>query len=297
MARNYPRKQTVFIFFICLIIVFGTSVLVNGWPSTKKRVSFKNPSEKTLVVSNNNETSTTENAEAEWEKSFFDEQAKVSVKNTKTASASNAKESLNPTDLFGRNFFTKYAELRRSGLTSNAGAVDAVALDLINQSLTGIKGPANYSPKDISTTYKSDTETTRLYAQNLMSILSDWMPEVNEVVIATQALESGDMDKLKAIDSIIVGYKTAVNRLKSTIVPESLALPHLDLINGISMQIFNAESLRDADKDPLTALAAISLEVKSLEAIAVSIGKMQNAFSLAGITFVVPTSGSILQSR
>jgi hypothetical protein len=101
------------------------------------------------------------------------------------------------------------------------------------------------------------------------------------------------MNELKKIDPIIAGYKTAKTRLLATVVPDTLALPHLDLINGISMQIFNAESLRNSDKDPLTALAAVSLEVKSLETIAVAIRKMQNSFVLSGITFVLPTSGSI----
>lgn len=294
MARNYPRKQTVYIFFICLIMVFGTSVLVNGWPSTKKQVSFNNPSSNTTIIANDTQKL---DAEAEWQKSFFDDQAKVSVKNAKETKTPVSSEKLNPTDLFGRNFFTKYTELRQSGLSSNANVVDSIANDLINQSLSGIKGPNVYSLKDIKTTYKSDTETTKLYAQNLMSTLGAWMPEVNEVEIVTSALESGNMDQLKKIDTIVLGYKKALDKLKTTIVPDNLTIPHLDLINGISMQIFNAESLRNSDKDPLTGLAAISLEVKSLEAIANAIGRMQTIFASSGITFVTPQSGSILQSR
>ena len=295
MAGNYPRKQTLFIFFICLILVLGTAIFVNGFPSTKKQVSYKNDSNKTVVVANDN---TEVSGSPEWEKSFFDEQEKVSVKNTKNLEkVAPAKENLNPTDLFGRNFFTKYTELRQSGLTNNTSAVNNAVSELIGESLTGIKGPTMYTLKDIKSTTNVDTESVRQYAQNLMSILGDWMPAKNEVEILTSALESGDMEKLKEIDKIVVGYKTALNRLKATDVPETLALPHLNLINGISMQIFNAESLRNADKDPLTGLAAISLEVKSLETIALAIGKMQNIFSLAGISFVTPTSGSILQSR
>ncbi len=295
MAGNYPRKQTLFIFFICLILVLGTSIFVNGFPSTRKQVSYKNDSKKTVVVTSDN---TGVSDSAEWEKSFFNEQEKVSVKNTKDLEkVTPAKEKLNPTDLFGRNFFTKYTELRQSGMTNNTSAVNSAVSQLIGESLEGIKGPTMLSLTDIKSSTNTDTESIRQYAQSLMSILGDWMPAKNEVEILTSALESGDMEKLKEIDKIIVGYKTAQNRLKATVVPETLALPHLDLINGISMQIFNAESLRNADKDPLTGLAAISLEVKSLETIAEAVGKMRNAFSLAGISFVVPSSGSILQSR
>lgn len=294
MARNYPRKQTAFIFIICLIIVFGASVAVNGWPSTKKQVSFKNSAEKTVVTVDNAPDIT---GEAEWKKTFFEKDTNISVKGVKEANSPTLTEKLTSTDLFGRSFFTKYAELRRSGLTGNANAVDTISNQLISETLTGIKNPTTHSLKDIKTTYKSDTETIRKYAENLMTILGDWMPEVNEVEIVTTALESGNMDELKKIDSIIAGYKTAKTRLLGIIVPDTLALPHLDLINGISMQIFNAESLRNSDKDPLTGLAAISLEVKSLETIANAIGRMQTIFASTGITFVTPQSGSILQSR
>ncbi len=294
MARNYPRKQTAFIFIICLILVFGTSVLVNGWPSTKKQVSFKNASEKTAITAIDIPDVS---GESEWKKTFFEKDTNISVKGAKETKSTAPTEKLTPTDLFGRSFFTKYAELRRSGLSNNANAVDTISNQLISETLTGIKNPTTYSLKDIKTTYKSDIETTRKYAEGLMAILGDWMPEVNEVEIVTTALESGDMNELKKIDPIIAGYKTAKTRLLATVVPDTLALPHLDLINGISMQIFNAESLLNADKDPLTALAAVSLEVKSLETIAVAVGKLKNAFALAGITFVVSPSSSSSQSR
>ncbi len=293
MARNYPRKQTLFIFFICLILVFGTSVLVNGWPSTKKQVSYNNFSEKTIVVAND---AVADTSEQEWQKNFFND-TQVNTKGAKDVQQAKVSEKLTPTDLFGRNFFTKYTELRQSGLSDNANAIESVANDLINQSLSGIKGANLYTLKDINTTYKSDIETTKKYAEDLMLVLSKWMPAVNEVEIVTNALESGDMDLLKQIDPIIVGYKNAINKLKAMTVPDVLALPHLDLINGISMQIFNAESLRNADKDPLTSLAAVSMEVKSLETIANAIGRMQTIFANTGITSVTPQSGSILQSR
>jgi hypothetical protein len=291
MAGNYPRKQTLFIFFICLILVLGTAIFVNGFPSTKKQVSYKNDSNKTVVVANDN---TEVSGSPEWEKSFFDEQEKVSVKNTKNLEkVTPAKENLNPTDLFGRNFFTKYTELRQSGLTNNTSAVNNAVSELIGESLTGIKGPTMYTLKDIKSTTNINTESIRQYAQNLMSILGDWMPAKNEVEIATNALETGDMEKLKEIDLIITNYKIALNRLKATIVPETLALPHLDLINGISMQVFNAESLRKVDEDALTAIAAISLELKSLQVIANATKQMKVIFDLSGINFVSQQSETI----
>jgi hypothetical protein len=130
-----------------------------------------------------------------------------------------------------------------------------------------------------------------------VKILKETMPEKNEAEIAMIAFESGDMSILKTIDVVTTGYKNAVSKLLTTPVPQVLAQYHLDLINGLSSQVFNARSLRNSDKDPLTGLAAIGMEIKNLKSIANAIAGMQNVFTEQGITFVLPASGSVLQSK
>jgi len=295
MAGNYPRKQTVIIFVICLFFVLGTSFLVNGLPSTKSKVMYQNTSILPQVIANDLSV----DPGTEWQKAFLDPKASVKLASTSVVADKTKikEEPLNPTGLLGRNFFTKYVQLRQSGLTTDTNAVNAVATQVINDGISSIKGPVSYSVKDIKVLKNSDLVVTKKYAEDLVKILKDTMPEKNEAEIAMMAFDSGDMSILKTIDVVITGYKNAVSKLLITPVPQILAQYHLDLINGLSSQIFNARSLRNSDKDPLTGLAAIGMEIKSLKSIANAIAGMQNIFAEKGITFVLPASESVLQSK
>lgn len=293
MARSYPRKQTFIIFIICLFFVIGTSFLVNGLPSTKNRVAYQNTTVQPKIITNSNYIET----DNDWQKAFLDTKNNVKINSSTIIEDKTKEQPLNPTELLGRNFFTKYVQLRQSGLTTDTDAVNTITTQIISDGLSSIKGPNSYTAKDIKILSGSDIAIIKKYAEDLMKILKDSMPAKNEAEIAMIAFESGDMSILQEIDKIITGYRNAVNKLIATPVPQILAQSHLDLINGLSNQVFNAQSLRNSDKDPLTGLAAIGMEIKSLQAIANSMAKMQRIFTEQGIVFVLPSSGSILQSR
>lgn len=293
MARSYPRKQTFIIFIICLFFVIGTSFLVNGLPSTKNRVAYQNTTIQPKIITSSNYIET----DNDWQKAFLDTKNSIKINSSIIAEDKTKEQPLNPTELLGRNFFTKYVQLRQSGLAADTGAVNTITTQIISDGLSSIKGPNSYTAKDIKILSGSDITIVTKYAEDLMKILKDSMPAKNEAEIAMIAFESGDMSILQEIDKIITGYKNGVNKLIATPVPQILAQSHLDLINGLSNQVFNAQALRNSDKDPLTGLAAIGMEIKSLQAIANSMAKMNKIFTEQGIVFVLPSSGSILQSR
>jgi hypothetical protein len=295
MAKTYPQKQTLVIFIVCVIFVAGTATYIYGWPSTKNSIKYRNSSIQPQIVTNNTSTG----PESDWQNQFIDGKASTTFRyDPVTQKNPKAGVPINPTEELGRDFFTKYVELRQSGLNTDAKTVDNVATQLIKESASKISKPKAYTSKDITIVpVGTGVNATKIYAENLVGILKSWMPVKNEAEIAMEAFEAGDMTLLKGIDTVIAGYKNAVTRLLETPVVQPLAESHLDLINAISMQTFNAQGLRNSDTDPLTGLAAISLEVKSLEAIATAIGKMQSYFASSGIVFNLPVSGSILQSQ
>jgi hypothetical protein len=295
MAKTYPHKQTLAIFIVCFIFVTGIAIYIYGWPSTKNAVKYRNSNLEPQVATNNTNFGTS----SDWQKQFIDTKASTTFKyDPVTQKNIEVEVPLNPTEALGRDFFTKYVELRQSGLNNDQKAVDTVATQLIKEGVAKVSQPKSYTSKDIVIIPVGTTvDATKLYAENLVKILKSWMPVKNEAEIAMEAFEKGDMDLLKGIDPIILGYKTALTKLLATPVVQPLAESHLDLINAISLQAFNAKGLRNSDEDPLTGLAAISLEIKSLEAIATAIGKMQSHFASSGIVFNLPISGSILQSQ
>jgi len=289
-----PRKQTVFVFFVSAIVVASAFVYVYGLPGFGQ-ISYAN----TAKVAQNNAVKPIANppaADSGWQKQFLNNGNSNAFKAPSNRQpTANDRQPLTATDLLGRNFFEKYAELRQAGLTTDTAAVGNASSDVISQSLAGVGEPKTYSLKDISVIADNDA-ATRAYAENLMNILKSWLPATNEAEIAMNAFDKSDMSILAQIDPIIAGYRSALNKLLGTPVTQDLAQDQVDLLNGISMQLWNAEALRKADSDPVSALAAINLEVKSLETVSTAIGDFQNYFARAGISFVPPASGSILQS-
>lgn len=293
MAKVYPRPQTLLIFVLCLIVVGTTAFYMNGW-TFKNRVAFDQKSSLNPISIGNQAPIS---ASTDWQKQFYD--GKTDSQAFKPAKAATKvvlkEEPLTPTDQVGRNFFTKYVQLRQAGLNNDSQSVTAAVNQVIAEGIASVPTPKVYSDKDIHVVNESPI-VIKTYAEDLLNILKSSMPATNESEIALNAYEKGDMSALKDLDPIIASYKAGLNRLLSTPVPQSLAGYHLDLVNGLSMQIFNAQSLRRSDTDPVTGLAAINLEVKSLQAISTAVANMQNYFASAGVSFVLPVTGNLLQN-
>ncbi|MFA6295258.1 MAG: hypothetical protein WC666_02420 [Candidatus Paceibacterota bacterium] len=295
MSTSYPRKQTAFILLICIIAVTAVAFYVHNTSVKNEPLNIQ-----PAIVNTDEKQDETIVVNTDWKKTFFDigtstGSFKTPAKATKTPTI---EKNLTPTDILGMSFFSKYVELRQLGLNNDPQAIDAFSSQIIADSMANIAKPKVYSSKDIQIiSAENNIVVVKSYAETLMNIFKLGMPEKNEAEIAMNAFEKGDMTLLKDIDPIILGYQSTLNRLISTPVPQPIAQYHLDLLNALSLQMFNAKSLRNSETDPVTALAAVSMEVKSLQAISEAIAGMQNYFTTSGIVFVLPVSGSILQSK
>ena len=235
----------------------------------------------------------------DWQKQFFTDKAggSYTVASSSIGTNSNPTE-LTATDVLGRDFFTNYMQLRSAGLTQDQQSVDNMAQNLIARDVAAAATPHIYNISDIKTDNNPDTlDASALYATKLMQILQAYMPKQNEAEIAMSALDSNDPEALKAIDQNILGYQAAVSALLATPVPNEMSQYHLDLINGLSIELFNSEALRRVNTDPVKAIAAVSLEAQGLQSISISLGNIQYYLSSVGVNFKTPASGSILQSN
>ena len=278
MAILHPRKQTLFIFVICLAIVLVAGLYM--YDQNQSKVSILN----NVSISSSTEYANIPiSTNTDWKKSFYD--ASTTNNSYKTTKNNvNKIETLTDTDQFGREFFAKYMELRQSGLTNNQDALNAAANEIIQKTAVLNQNPKTYGVSNIIVQTDYSVNALKVYAEKLISILK-MFPDESEATIALNAFEQGDLSLLKKIDPVISNYKTMLNELTKTPAPKPLAQYHLDLINGLSTQIFNAESLRTSDKDPLRGLAAVSLEVSGLKSVYTALGEMQTYFSSIGITF------------
>lgn len=255
MAMFYPRKQTFMIFIICAIAVL---VVIYYAPTNKNRVSnslsTKNSATNIKVSSNE----TLPNNE-DWRKQFMNAStSKINVTNTLDNGAKKIVE-LTDTDIFGRNFFTTYMELRNSGLTKNEKVITTATQNLIEESLADEERPRVYRNDDIKIIQATDINTLIQYGTTFYDVINTYGSDQynNEAEIAGQALESQDMSLLKKLDPLIANYNKAISILTTMPVPKSVTTYHLELLNGFSIALSNATAFKSLDKDPMKSVVAV----------------------------------------
>jgi hypothetical protein len=278
MPMPYLRKQTIVIFVICLIAVAGTVAY------TEKNRAPKQNSEEKIV--NTKIIQPTIATNSDWKKTFSESTVKTpSLKNGTTTAGKDQPEVLNETDRLGREFFMKFAQLKQAGLTTDSEAVKKAADQLAENTLANLPTPKIYQLTDIKISIKTDIESQKNYANAVSNTLNLYIPAQNEAEILLNAFEKNDMKLLAGIDPIISKYRSAVTNLLLVPVPQILVQYHLELLNGLSIQLFNSQTLRKADINPVPSLAALKLEVQGLELIAQAVSEMQSYFTLNKIEF------------
>ncbi|MEI6396547.1 MAG: hypothetical protein WCO48_00515 [Candidatus Taylorbacteria bacterium] len=281
-------RQTIVVSVICLLIVVATLVIVYGFPGNNPANNGVVADATASLASQNMSTST------DWQKSFYE----VSGTSTKpygadlaaTTNSGSSTEILTNTDILGRNFLTVYSQMHQAGIESDSQTVSTVANKLASNSLAGVGSPNIYYGNDIKIVADSSANAGT-YAKSLSVILSGSIPSENEAVIADNAFQKNDMTILKKIDPVIAGYNKTIKSLLATPVPQSASQYHIDLVNGFSMQVYNATALRHVDSDPVLSLAAIGQVIPALQRISTALVNLQRYFNTSGVTFIAPTPG------
>jgi hypothetical protein len=272
----YPRKQTFMIFAICALVVGGVAFYVRG-QSLGQNSALSMSKEAASVTADNSPL-----PETDWKNQFLDSATSSAFKTPAETSKTTKSEDLTATDKLGSGFFTKFAELSKAGLSNDPKIASNVMGQLASSVVADMPNPETYSLADIrSTGY--DKGALIAYEKALTNIFAKYLPKDNEALIADQATADGDMSKLSQIDPVIAGYKAIVTNLLKLPAPKPLAQQHLDLVNGFSIALYNAESLRHLDTDPVRGLAAISLEIGGLQNISAAASSIKTYLTSAGI--------------
>ena len=279
---SYPRRQTLVIFAVCAVALIVVALY-------KYRTASSAPSaasaEENVVVSAAPTTTPALSDDTDWKKAF--EQggsASSGAFNTGSSADSNSDASLTPLDVLGRNFLTQYATLKQNGLTQDPATVDDVMSQVASQSIAGMATPKVYASADIQTIPTSPA-ATRQYGKDINAIFARDLPSQNEAILAQKAFDDNEMSELTAIDPVINGYQAMLNDLLALPVPQPLATDHLALINGVSIALYNAQSFRHMDTDPVRGMAAVSLELAGLQGMSSALTNIQDYFVSSGIAF------------
>lgn len=279
MALFYPHKQTLVIALVCAIIVGSAAYLAfkdssSGQPADSQPIVKADSVESAPIPDN-----------GDWQKQFFANATSTFSAGSASAKASVSGAPLTATDILGEEFFSRYMQVRQAGLTNDPDIMNSVGSQLMSDSLGSIDAPQPFPLSSIRVVTAADDATLQKYASSLGTILAIYIPDQdhNEATLAEQALEQGNIDALATIDPIIANYKAALQALMAMPVPKPLASYHLNLMNGIAVSLFNAESLRHVDKDPVKGMAAIGLEVQGLQFMSDAVAAIQQYLSSYGI--------------
>lgn len=255
----YPRTQTVVIFSVSTVVVIAVAVYVYGGSFLN---IFKSKTPKmadTEVISGIPKDQLVETAS--WKDTFFnvtDENNSYNTATAKNTSSVKNSEPVTATDIFGREFFSKFMTLRQAGMISNSDAQEALVKQIVDSGQLIIDGPKVYTVADLHIATNEDNASRQAYANAIAHTMKSHQPSENEAIIAKDALETGNDSRLSDIDPIVAAYNAVRSDLLNTPVPPSAVQYHLNLVNGMSEALANAVSLRNTLTDPLQTLATLS---------------------------------------
>lgn len=256
----HPQKQTVIIAVVCALAVAGAAFYVFRLSpgSSAGQAAFKAADIAAQPQS--------ELPSGDWQKQFL---GSTTTKSSDFVAPGQAQAApslrMTDTEQLSQAFLLKYASLKQAGLINDQQTVANVMGQVATQNIDSIASPRTYAYADIVTA-PDDTAATAAYGSVIADLFVNALPRENEAVIATKAFDDNDMSELAQIDPIIVAYKSMISRLLATPVPKRLTQYHLNLLNGLSICAYNAESLRHMDTDPLKSLKAVSLELTGIDA-------------------------------
>jgi hypothetical protein len=282
----YLRAKTVITLIICVAAVGGVAAYVYGdfWgPKNLEKTAG------TAAISGSSHTINDLVETAGWKETFYnvtDEDIKgFEIHGAQNISTLSVDEDLTATDIFGREFFSKYLMVRQTGMVSDPNTTQALVDQVLQDSALVTDTPRVYTQNDLTINIQEDDASREAYAHTVAHILINDRPTENEALIAKEALTNGDLERLADIDPIIATYASIRSDLLHTPVPASLADYHLDLVNGVSEALANAVALRNAGTDPLQSLNAVARYPGTESKIFYTILDLRTYFNEYGITF------------
>lgn len=275
MAIYYPHKQTALILLVCVLAIGGT------WFYVRSQSSYGDGQKADTVTLNVDRgliVSASSTPPTDWQKDFFG----AGGSTVTTLNSSKTKQvdegPLTITDQMGREFFTKYIQLRQANLLGNKDIVDQTSQDLVTATINA-SAPRVYSSADIRIIDISKGDYLERYSQSITDIINTYGFERGESSILQEFNKTSDARVLKNIDPIIKVYKQMVASLLSTQVPAAMQDNHLSILNSVSAIESAAEDLRHADTDAVRTLSGIGKHVKGVTKLLDTIVVVNNELS------------------
>lgn len=200
---------------------------------------------------------------------------------------------LTPTDQVARDFFARYMELNQAGLAEDKSSQLALIEDVIKNGIV-LSKPKQFTTKDVVVGKDDSKEAILKYGNDLGAIFIKYHnPKArNEMAILKESLEREDPDLLKEIIPIAASYKNMLTAILKLPVPPTLSVNHVDLINGLSILSFVAESLLKVENDTLSGIQGTSVYLTGFNTMNLAFNRLKSAFAAHSIVYASTEPGS-----
>jgi hypothetical protein len=258
-----PTKKTLYILIACILAVSSIYIAKNQTTKTFGLVNLETSSgTSTKNLSQNNETSTNSNVEAQ----------------TTNTTAGNE----NLTESFSKSLFAKYYTAN-----GNTGINEADSQSLINEAVEAYKSldlgnTAHYALGDLKILSSTD--------ENLRNFINSFVTKEETCIYNVKNTAKTTEDPIKTGNL----YKKCADELSKIPITQELNMPYLSLLNAHYLMGEKIYALEEAKADPLKALAIIK-QISEIEQEKTALYQNISDFiKKSGIIFTTEEAGSKL---
>jgi hypothetical protein len=289
---KYPSSKNLILLIVAVLVIIG-AFLISEYESraTQQNTSGENneSSQNQLIIATTTMYNTPIVSQGNWQKTLVSAFGTSSTwtNGVINSNLSTAEATLTPTDIFGEDFFSKYAQYEQAGADLTDPDTQQQFIGQVMSDGTYIPTPQTY---DISSlTLSADNSTTAIiaYATNLQTIFeNDLGPsQPDELTIVQESLDNNDPSILKQLDPIIASYTLLLKDLLAMRVPESMADMHINLVNALSEVLFADQGFTQTYTDGLTSIQGLSEYKNGIQDLSDSLTTILHYFNTNDIPF------------
>jgi hypothetical protein len=283
------RFKNIFVLFICILAVFLTLLYTrnkqNGGNTAQNSISVTNTKTPNKLPEN-----------SEWKKDFFTGSVTTNKADQKSSKSTNVEKPLTLTDKLGREFFTKYVELKQQNLADDQKTVASAMEQTLANALSDIPQIKKYTLNQLNITNTNDKESIKSYANSIGLVFIELWPTTDPAQITNEAFESGNVKLLKNIEPLTISYDKIVKRLLIIPVPKILASDHLDILNSASSLLNISQGLRSVEADPTKAIIALNDYQNTMDTLKYALINLNTYFKSYGLYFGDSEPGNVFST-
>lgn len=282
------RFKNIFVLLVCILAIFLTLLY------TKAKTNISAGNSNISVTNSQKQDKLPENPD--WRKDFLTGSISTTKADQKSSDKAGVDKPLTLTDKLGREFFTKYVELKQQNLTDDQKTVTSAMEETIGNALKDLPQSKKFTIKQLNISNKNDADSIRNYANSVGLIFIEYWPKNDPAQIASDAFEGNDMSMLKKIEPLITSYDKIISKLLVIPTPRILAADHLDIINSASSLLNISQGLRSAESDPMKAIVALNDYQNTMNTLKYAIVNLNTYFQSYGLYFGETEPGNIFST-